>query len=283
MTRPARMRERFIDSAVMRETAVSATAFASESRVRSGSGRILRACYEHLVFYALLVIFAISSLIWSLAAVILALFLPRRISQPLGQFLIMVGFRYFIWLMQRSGIFRCDLTALDGLRDQAPLIIAPNHPTLLDVMLVISRLPRVVCTVKAERLKNLFIGASARLAGYLRNDSPTRLVREGIRQLRDGRQLLIFPEGTRTRGNSVDPFKGGFALMAKHADVPVQTLFIESNSRFLRKGWSLLRKPDFPLVYRVRLGPALAVEGDFREFVLALHRFYRRELDGSDP
>jgi 1-acyl-sn-glycerol-3-phosphate acyltransferase len=262
----------------MRNLAASGRAFYAASQPIRGIGGALRLCYEYLVFYSLLAVFALSSLFWSLIAAILYPLLPRRIGAPLGQFMIMAGFRYFVGLMTLSGIIKCDLAALDALRGASALVIAPNHPSLLDAVLVISRLPHVVCTAKAKLLRNPFLGGGARLAGFIRNDVPTRLVREGVRQLHAGRQLLIFPEGTRTSGASVDAFKGGFALIAQRAGAPVQTVFIDSNSAFLGKGWSLLKKPDFPLVYRVRLGPALAVEGDLHDFVAGLHGFYRREL-----
>jgi 1-acyl-sn-glycerol-3-phosphate acyltransferase len=238
----------------------------------------LRLAYEYAVFYGLLLIFGLSSLICSVLGAALDRVLPRRAGAPVGQFMIMAGFRYFVGLMRLTGIIKCDLTALDALRGRSSVIIAPNHPTLLDAVLVISRLPRVVCTAKAELLENPFLGGSARLAGFLRNDVATRLVREASRQLRAGRQLLIFPEGTRTRGECVDAFKGGFALIAKQAGATVQTVFIESNSHFLGKGWPLLKKPEFPLVYRVRLGSTFAVEGDLHDFVARLHEYYRREI-----
>jgi 1-acyl-sn-glycerol-3-phosphate acyltransferase len=243
-----------------------------------------RLAYEYVVFYGLLLIFGVSSLIWSVLGIALYWALPRRAGAPLGQFMIMAGFRYFVGLMRLTGVIKCDLTALDALRDRPSLIIAPNHPSLLDAVLVISRLPRVVCTAKAALLENPFLGGSARLAGFLRNDVvATRLVREASRQLRAGRQLLIFPEGTRSRGDGVNAFKGGFALIAKQAGATVQTVFIETNSRFLSKGWPLLKKPEFPLLYRVRLGSAFPVEGDLHDFVSRVHAYYRREMTTSAP
>jgi 1-acyl-sn-glycerol-3-phosphate acyltransferase len=263
------------------EIAAGGSAYAGRSRWRRGAGRALKAVYQAFIYYGLLVVFALSGLSWGLLAILLYPLVPRRARQPAGQFLIMAGFRYFLGLMRASGIMVCDLSAIDALRDRGPLIIAPNHPTLLDVMLVISRLPRVVCTAKAKLLNNPFLGASARLAGYIRNDTPVHLIREAVRQLQAGRQVLIFPEGTRTSTDGVDAFKGGFAMIAQRAGVPIQTIFIDSNSRFLGKGWSLLRVPAFPLTYRVRLGPLLAVEGDRHDFVTALQKSYCRELHGA--
>lgn len=264
----------------MRDLAASGSAFSAATKGARGLG-VLRLVYEYVAFYGLLLIFAVSSFLWSLIAAIVHPLLPRRIGEPLGQFMIMAGFRYFVACMKGSGIIECELSALDLLRGAGALVIAPNHPSLLDAVLVISRLPRVVCTAKAKLLHNPFLGGGARLAGFIRNDVPTRLVREGVRQLSVGRQLLIFPEGTRTSGPVIDSFKGGFALIAQRAGAPVQAVFIESNSGFLGKGWPLWRKPAFPLIYRARLGPALSVEGDLHDFVATLHDFYRREL--GDP
>jgi 1-acyl-sn-glycerol-3-phosphate acyltransferase len=249
---------------------------------RPARGRTVRFCYECLVFYGLLLVFGITSLILSVIAGILHLIVPRRVGTPLGQVMIMGSCRYFVALMRLTGIIRCDLRDLDALRRAGPLIIAPNHPSLLDAVLVLSRLPHVVCTAKAELLDNPFLGGSARLAGFIRNDRATRFIREGARQLESGCQLLVFPEGTRTVGGRLGDFKGGFALIAKRAGVPVQTVFIDSNSRFLGKGWPLLRKPQFPLRYRVRLGPALHVDRDIAGFVAELHGRYRHALGDGD-
>jgi len=62
----------------------------------------------------------------------------------------------------------------------------------------------------------------------------------------------------------------------------VQTVFIESNSPFLGKGWPLFRRPAFPLVYRVRLGRRMTVSGDIHGFVDELHAYFQQELGHSE-
>lgn len=245
-------------------------------------GDRLRRGYEVAVFYGLLAVFGLSSLLWSVPAALLHAVLPRRLGEPLGQLMIMAGFRYFVAAMRLTGIIQCDLSSLDALRRSGPVVIAPNHPSLLDAVLVISRLPRVVCAAKADIWDNVFLGAGVRLAGYVRNDSPAALVRQAAQRLRAGRHFLIFPEGTRSGAAPIGEFKGGFALIARQAEAPVQTVFIESNSRFLGKGWPLFRRPAFPLVYRVRLGRRIAVSGDIHRFVDELHAYFQQELGHSE-
>lgn len=252
--------------------------FAHDQMPRNGFLGGLRWLYEYFVFYGLFAVFGICSLLWSLPAAILYPLLPRRLGEPLGQFMIMAGFRYFVGAMKFSGIIKCDLSALDGLRQDSSIVIAPNHPSLLDAVLIISRLPRVVCVSKPEIWNNLFLGGGARLAGFIRNDAPAKLIKLSAQQVRAGHQLLIFPEGTRTVRKPTNDFKGGFALIAKKAGARVQTIFIETNSPFLSKGWPLFRKPAFPLIYRVRLGRCFDVGGNVQAFVADLQRYYRQEL-----
>jgi 1-acyl-sn-glycerol-3-phosphate acyltransferase len=83
-----------------------------------------------------------------------------------------------------------------------------------------------------------------------------------VRDLNAGTQLIIFPEGTRTAGRTVNRFKPGVTLIAKKAGVPIQTVFIETRSPFLTKGWPILKPPPFPIEIAVRLGERFSPKAD---------------------
>jgi 1-acyl-sn-glycerol-3-phosphate acyltransferase len=238
----------------------------------------LRAAYETIAFFFCWALFGLLSLCWSLIAAVLYLVLPRRAGNPLGRLAISGGFRMFIGLLKVTGLIKCDLAALDALERDAPLVIAPNHPGRLDALLMLSRLPHAGCIIKAPLWKNLFLGGGARLAGYIRNDAPMDMIRTAAREVESGRNLLVFPEGTRSSGPSLGHFHGSFALIAKFADVPIQTVFIENVSGYLGKGWPLFRRPSFPLEFRVRLGRRFDVPDKVEAFVAELETYYREEL-----
>lgn len=241
----------------------------------------LTSAYEYWVYYGGLLLFAAMCLFWSLAAVPLALLLPKRLGIKVGRLVIMLGFRMYLRFLELSGIVECDLGALDSLRRERSLIIAPNHSSLIDVVLVVSRLPNVACIIKANLWDQLILGGSARLAGYIRNISQAKLILDATREIQGGSPLLVFPEGTRTSGNSIGPFKGGFALIAKRAHAPVQTVFIEINHPFLSKGRPLLRKPDFPLVFRARLGERFLPPDEVRPYISNLESYCRKQVAGN--
>jgi 1-acyl-sn-glycerol-3-phosphate acyltransferase len=238
----------------------------------------LRTLYEYVALYISLAVFGVGGVFFSLIAAALYLFLPRRIGARLGRLLITCIFWPYLVFIESTGLFKCDISALDALSDDGSLVIVPNHPGLIDVVLVGSRLTNIVCIMKKDIQENIIFGGCARLAGYIRNDSTGNMIRAAVAELKQGSQLLIFPEGTRTVMHPVNKFTGAFALVARRAGVPVQTVFIEYTSPFLGKGWPLWKKPQFPLTFRVTLGERFEVTGDIKSFVDNLEDYFRERL-----
>ena len=250
------------------------TSMAFAPRIRTG----LRAAYGCLVIYSGLLLFGLMCLVWSGVAWLLCHLLSEKRGRVVGRWVTSYGFRCYLWLLALSGAFRFDLRALDALREAGPLIIAPNHPSLLDAVMVLSRLPDVTCVMKADLIDNPIYGASARLAGYIRNDEFIGGVRQAVEDLGAGRQLLLFPEGTRTTRQPVNRLKGGADLVSKRSGVPIQTVLIETTSPFLSKGWPLHRIPLMPVCYRARLGRRFMPKDNLREMIAELEAYLVSEL-----
>ena len=221
-------------------------------------------------------------LAWSILALALGFVLPEKARKPVGRSGISIGFRVYLWLLRRCCACHFDLTELDKLRGAGPLIIAPNHPSLLDAFMVLSRLPGVACVTKARLLDNLFLGAGARLAGFIRNDQFIGMVKHAIAELAQGQQLLLFPEGTRSAADSLAGFKGSVSVIACRAQVPVQLVLIECDSHFLGKGWPLLRRPRLPVHFRIRLGSRLEPGHDPAAFSAELQSRFREECGKAE-
>src|ERR1700722_12989834 len=243
--------------------------------------RPLKITYEYFALYSSLTLLGLICLTWSVFALPLYFVLPRRIGTAIGRRGIMSGFRLYSWSLSVTGTYRLDLQDIDSLKGGPPLILAPNHPCLIDALLILTRHPNLVCVMKSELMKNVFLGSGSRLARYVRNDSPRQMVKESVTHLQEGGVLLLFPEGTRTTRQPINSLVGSVGLIAKHANVPVQTLVIETDSPFLSKGWPLFRRPTLPITYRVRLGKRFDPPSDVPAFTAELDRYYRHELEGA--
>lgn len=225
-----------------------------------------------------LVMLGVGCLLWTVLAVPLGLVLPSRWGMWVGRWMSTLGFRAYIWLLGVIGLGRFDIAALDALRGAGPLILAVNHPGLLDALMVLSRLPNVTCIFKASLMRNPLWGAGARLAGYIRNDLFLGAVNLAVQELHHGSQLLLFPEGTRSDPMPLGEFQIGAAYVSYRSGVPIQTIIIEQDSRFLGKGWPWLRRPDMPMHFRIRLGQRFDPPKNPKAFTVTLHDYFRSQL-----
>ena len=211
--------------------------------------------YEAVAMLLGLGFLALLCLIWTLPALLLHAVLPQKAGRRVGRAVIGFGFRLYLRFLTLLCACRFDLRALDELaRERGPRVVVANHPSLLDAVILASRLPNAVCIMKAALVRNLLLGASARLAGYIVNDAPLPMLRDAVHELQAGATLIIFPEGTRTAAPPVDACADTAAVLAAHGGAPVQALLIEMSSLYLGKHWPLLRPPHLPLRVRVRRG-----------------------------
>jgi 1-acyl-sn-glycerol-3-phosphate acyltransferase len=217
---------------------------------------------QWLALQQMLLLLGLGSLLWSGVALILYPILPRAAGRHIGRVTIAAGYRAFWWLARRAGMMRLHSQPLDTLRDEPGLIVVANHPSMLDAMMLVARLPRSACIMKASLMRNPFLAPGARLARYIRNDSPRGMVNLAVQDLQQGGQLVLFPEGTRTSTPPVNPFRGGVSLIAKRSGASIQTVFIDAHSPYLCKGWPLWRLPPLPIEFTVRLGRRFAPAED---------------------
>ena len=255
---------------------------ASSGAERRSTMRILslfKATLLAVPLYALLLLLGVISLVWNLIAMLLQPVLPDRLARPLGRATIALAYRWFWGVSSLFGMMRVDADCLDALRDERGVIFVANHPTMLDALLLVARLPRSACIMKADLMRNIFLGAGARLAHYIRNDSARAMVRLAVDDLRAGGQLVLFPEGTRTVQPPVNDFRPGVTLIAKLANAPIQTVFIDTDWPYLGKGWPLWKVPPLPIVFKLRLGQRFAPAQDSNALLLQLEQYFRHNME----
>jgi 1-acyl-sn-glycerol-3-phosphate acyltransferase len=249
-----------------------------------GLMRGLRACHQWPMFYAVLLLLGSIQLVWAVIAFVIRHAVSEERGRRIGRRVISTVFRHCFRLTRLLGLLEVDAGALDAIDPDEAMIIAPNHPSVMDALILISRIDNLNCIMKASVLDNILLGSGARLAGYIRNDGPRRMLRLSTEHLKQGGQLIIFPEGTRTITAPVNEFKCGFAAMARVARVPVQTVIIETDSPYMSKGWPALKIPKhLPITVRVRLGKRfdVAADQDVNLFVDGLREYFSGELAGA--
>jgi 1-acyl-sn-glycerol-3-phosphate acyltransferase len=217
--------------------------------------------------------------LWGLPFALVFLILPTKWRIPLGRRTIAYGFSAYLWFLQCFCLVRLDCAALNTLIQDRPLILVANHPSLLDAVVLLSRLPRATCVMKATLKGNILFGPLARFSGYISNENPLHLIKQACNELAHGAHLLIFPEGTRTVEFPVNTFGQTAALIAQRSGVPIQTVLIRFSTPYLGKKWPLYRKPRLPLRISVELGQRFDVVTDKDVLTQKLETYYRQHLN----
>ena len=153
-----------------------------------------------------------------------------------------------------------------------PVIFMSNHESQLDPPVLVAALPVPAVYIAKKEVKYLpFVGWAAMAAGVIfidRGDREraVRSIHDAARQIRNGKNVVIFPEGTRSRTGALLPFKkGGFAL-AQDAGVPIVPMATLGGHQVLPPGSLRLRPGAFTLL----LGePVLPAEYPDREALVA--------------
>jgi 1-acyl-sn-glycerol-3-phosphate acyltransferase len=204
--------------------------------------------------------------------------LPASRRVPIVRRTISIGFRVYLAALRGLCRVHCDAADLDRLQDQGPLIIVANHPSLLDAVVLIARLPNATCIMKAAVLRNPLYAIAARLAGYISNADAQHMLARSRRELAAGAHFIFFPEGGRSRRFPISPLSSSCILLARLTRTPLQTVLLDYSSPYLGKHWGLFHRPALPLQIRARLGPRLAPADLGPDARAALEAYFRAEV-----
>lgn len=176
-----------------------------------------------------------------------------------GRRLIHHSFRFFIFLMKTLGIYTYEVHGQEKLIPSGQLIIA-NHPSLIDVVFLLSLIPETNCIVRGGLIRNPFTRGPLKTADYIVNEHPEQLIADCADTLTKGHSLLIFPEGTRTKPNQPLSFKKGTANIALRSQTNLTPVIITCEPPMLQKGVKWYHIPKHRPHFIIRVMDVLGIE-----------------------
>lgn len=211
---------------------------------------------------------------------------PER-RRDWAQWLIHRLCRLFVRLTRALGLLDDRLYAADRLEQSGAVIVA-NHPSLLDVVLLLARLRRVDCVVKPNLRYRPATAVAVRMAGYITRAEGPALVERCCAALADGRCLLIFPSGTREAPDQPLKFERGAARIALHAGAPLIPVVIRMRPPVLGKSQRWYHAPASVITVSISVDEPLDIDDYIkrdsrlavaaRELTADLTRYFNRRL-----
>ena len=198
------------------------------------------------------------------------------------------AFKILLKILDLLGLLTIKVVGIQKLKNLESSIIVCNHPSLIDVVIIMSYLDGIQCVVKSELWKNPFLGMVVRSAQYIRNDITAEIFLEKCKKhLERKENILIFPEGTRSKVGQPIKLQRGVANIAVFTDSNIQALCITCYPSVLTKGEKWYKIPLQKPLFTVDVGPMFRVS-DYqlgsprsirvRAITVAIQNYYNRVL-----
>ena len=183
----------------------------------------------------------------------------RQVRKVKARRFIGTSFGLFIGMMKSLGVIDHDIGGRENISDGQNILIIANHPTLIDVVILISMFPQANCVIKEAVTRNLFMRSVVSAADYISNYEPEELLLTCTAYLKSGGSLMLFPEGTRTTLDQRIEFKPGAAAVAARSEVDILPIAIQCRPIFLHKEvpWHYV-PPSCPM-FTIRVLPPVAI------------------------
>jgi len=196
----------------------------------------------------------VSFLVWAVLFPVVAVFLGDGVAKKRrSRYLMHWVLRCYVGLMRGLGLLAYEVEAGERLNRPGRLIVA-NHPSLIDVVFLISLTRNATCIVKPALMGNPFMRIPIRAVGYLYAEDPRRLLDICAAELREGSSLIIFPEGTRTTPGRPVKFQRGAANIALEAGAKILPVHITCTPTTLTKQEKWYQIPPKRVLFRLRVG-----------------------------
>jgi 1-acyl-sn-glycerol-3-phosphate acyltransferase len=243
---------------------------------------------------------AISFTVFGLGSLIIGLiFIPvinlvirdKKKRMTIARSIIGTSMYLFLLLMTILGLLKYRTYGMENINPDENYLILANHPSLIDVIFLISLFPQSYCVVKTAIFKNPLIGNVVSSANYIPNEDTEMMLKRSIESLELGGSLILFPEATRSRSGRQLEFKQAAATIAIRSGQKCLPIIIRPDSVALTKEkrwWQTpaertsyrieVQKPIDPLELKLGNSSSRRPDRDFNKF---LENYFKEKLEIS--
>lgn len=172
--------------------------------------------------------------------------------------------KYFTELMKKTGLIKVNFTNPEKLNNPHGKIIVANHPSFIDIVILIGFLPNTLCIAKKEIKRNLFMGNIVKSLYLINDEDNDKMLEESVEILNQGYNIIIFPTGTRTTDGEDLKLHKGAAVMALHTGADIIPIHISCDTKFLAKHQKFYDAGDKTPTYTITVNNEIKTS-DFKE------------------
>lgn len=186
---------------------------------------------------------------------------PKDRIVAVSRKIVSYSFRSFINLLDFLNVYDFDIEQAEReLAQYKGKVIVANHPSLIDVVILIAILPQADCVVKKALWNNPFLKGVVKAVGYIKNnEDPEELILACDKSLKAGYCLVIFPEGTRTLPGQPAKLQRGASNIALRCQADIVPVNIDCHPSTLTKNEPWYKIPSVKSKFKISVDKPIEI------------------------
>jgi 1-acyl-sn-glycerol-3-phosphate acyltransferase len=199
-------------------------------------------------------IFGIGSLIVGFLCFPLVRLFIKNNSQRLDTYskIVHSSWKFFVRYLQLVGVLKLDIENFDSLKNIKNSIIVSTHPSYIDVLILLSLIPKTTCFVAPRLTENKFFKKIVESMFLISGKPLEDLENDTKKMSEEGFNILIFPSGKRHRKGEYPKIRKGASLVALNAQKDIVPIIMYTDFDFLQIGQPFYDAGIKPVTYCIR-------------------------------
>jgi len=189
-------------------------------------------------------------------------FHPKERFKKYGRRFVSASFKFFIFIMHSLRGLNLETDDKEKYRHLSSKIVVANHPSILDVVMLISLIPNADCVVNMHLNRNFIVKGVVRKLYILNSLDLDNILQACTDSLKRGNCLIIFPEGTRTPRKGKVIIKKGAARVSLYSGCGIVPIHIGGTDKYglgKKDPWTGFN-PRERYIYDISMGPEINPE-----------------------
>ncbi len=157
--------------------------------------------------------------------------------------------KFFVTLCKTTGMIRLEIQDKEKIQSLKNNVIVATHPSFIDIIILISLIPRTTCLVKSDLSKNPFLNNIIKSIFILEDETIDNLKIHSKKMIEAGFNIIIFPSGIRHRKDEQPKIRKGAATIAMSAKANIAALKYYTDYDFLFINQPIYEAGSKPVTY----------------------------------
>lgn len=184
----------------------------------------------------------------------------KKIRNRRARYVLHLSWKFFVFVMSACDSIEVMIKKSERLKNLHSKIIVANHPSLIDIVILIAEIPQADCIVKGALARNFFMKNIVKSLYILNSHNFDSVLKQCAKSLESGNNLIVFPEATRSVPGQQSNISRGTAHIALNSDCDILPITIKCTPPALLKNQKWHELPNETLLYEIEAGELIKID-----------------------